>query len=456
MMDARKYWVSGLILAAVVGLAATAAAGVTPEEAARLDNELTPLGAIRGSNDEGTIPSWDGGITAPPAGYEPGSFHPDPFAGDEVKYAITAANLDQYRDKLSPGQIAMLQRYPKTWRMDVYPSRRSASYPEFVYEAVRDNATSASLTGEGYGVAGARVSSPFPIPSEGLHCIWNHLMRYRGGSLHHVVGQAVPTSGGSYTMVTMEEKILLPYNNPEATVETIGNRLAYFLQTVTAPARLAGNILLVHETLDQVKEPRKAWVYNPGQRRVRRAPNVAYDNPGTASDAQRTNDQYDMFNGAPDRYTWELVGRQEMYIPYNSYQLHSDELEYGDIVHTGHLNPDQLRYELHRVWVVDARIREGTRHIYARRTFFFDEDSWQIVGVDQYDGRGQIWRISEAHCINYYEQPLVWDTVQVHLDLQNGRYLAFGLNNEGDVEKFGLELSVDDYNPGTLRQLGRR
>jgi hypothetical protein len=189
---------------------------------------------------------------------------------------------------------------------------------------------------------------------------------------------------------------------------------------------------------------------------VRRAPNVAYDNPGTASDAQRTNDQYDMYNGAPDRYTWELVGRREMYIPYNSYALHSDQLKYEDIVHAGHLNPDHLRYELHRVWVVDANLREGTRHVYARRTFYFDEDSWQIVGVDQYDGRGQIWRVSEAHTINYYDQPLVWDTVQAHYDLQNGRYLAFGLNNEGEVEEFGLELSVDDYNPGTLRQLGRR
>ena len=64
-----------------------------------------------------------------------------------------------------------------------------------------------------------------------------------------------------------------------------------------APARLAGEVLLVQETLDQSIENRRAWVYNPGQRRVRRAPNVAFDNPGTNSDNLRTSDQFDMYNG---------------------------------------------------------------------------------------------------------------------------------------------------------------
>ncbi len=223
-----------------------------------------------------------------------------------------------------------------------------------------------------------------------------------------------------------------------------------------SPARLAGNVLLVHETLNQVAEQRQAWVYNPGQRRVRRAPNVAYDNPGTASDAQRTNDQLDMYNGAPDRYDWELVGRKEMYIPYNSYKLHSDALKHDDIVKPGHVNPEHLRYELHRVWVVDATLKEGTSHIYTRRTFYVDEDSWQIAAVDMYDGRGQIWRFSEAHVINYYEMPMIWDTLQTHYDLQNGRYQAYGLNNEHEVDSFDVEVTVADYSPSALRRIGLR
>ena len=161
--------------------------------------------------------------------------------------------------------------------------------------------------------------------------------------------------------------------------------------------------------MNQVKEHRSAWLYNPGQRRVRRAPNVAYDNPGTASDGMRTSDQFDMFNGAVDRYNWELVGKKEMYVPYNSYKLHSDKVKVKEILTPLHTNPDLNRYELHRVWVVDATLREGARHIYKRRTFYVDEDSWQIVAMDQYDNRDQLWRVSEGHVINYYDLPTLLD-----------------------------------------------
>jgi hypothetical protein len=243
---------------------------------------------------------------------------------------------------------------------------------------------------------------------------------------------------------------------PGATIESIHNKAIYFLQEVLAPPRLAGQILLVHETMNQVTEPRQAWTYNPGQRRVRRAPNVAYDNPGTACDAQRTSDQLDMFNGAPDRYEWKLVGRREMYVPYNAYKIDAGGLPYEEILKPGHLNPDLLRYELHRVWVVDATLRPGTSHIYARRTFYLDEDSWQVLAVDSYDGRGQLWRISEAHPIQYYEVPIFWQTLEAHYDLQNGRYVALGLNNQEGPVKFDTPMSPDEFTPDSLRRAGRR
>ena len=213
----------------------------------------------------------------------------------------------------------------------------------------------------------------------------------------------------------------------------------------------------MHETLNQNIEPRKAWVYKPGQRRVRRAPNVAFDNPGTAADGLRTSDQFDMYNGSPERYDWELVGKKEIYVPYNSYKLHSKELKYDDILSPLHMNPDHLRYELHRVWVVDAVLKPGSGHLYKRRTFYIDEDSWQILHVDQYDNRDQLWRVSEAHVINYYDVPVVWTTVEAHYDLQSGRYLAMGLNNE---ESFTADFSVkkdsSDFTVSALRRSGRR
>ena len=448
-------WLSVCILA--LFLAAPAVdAKVSPEEAAKLTGELTPMGAVQAGNASGTIPPWEGGITEPPAGYQPGKHHPDPYGGDAKLFTITAANMDQYAENLSPGQMAMLKRYPDTWKMHVYPTRRSASYPQWVYDAAVKNATTAELAEGGNGVIHAGESIPFPIPKEGVETIWNHLMRYRAQAVQQYFGQAAPTAGGAYTMVNIDQKILFPYNHKGATVDSINNRLAYFLQIVTAPARLAGELLLVHETLNQVDEPRKAWTYNPGQRRVRRAPNVAYDNPGTASDGQRTSDQLDMFNGAPDRYVWTLKGRKEMYVPYNSYKLHSPNLKHDSILQAGHINPEPLRYELHRVWVTDATLREGTSHVYARRTFHIDEDSWQAVVVDQYDGRDQIWRVSEAHPINYYDMLLVFATLECHYDLQNGRYIVIGLNNEGKVEDFTVELSPEDFTPASVRRMGRR
>ena len=459
MRHSTVYKATRLALAALVLLACAGlpvSAGVTAEEAARLGADLTPLGAEAAGNSAGTIPPWQGGITRVPADYQPGMHHPDPHPEDQPLFVITAENVREHEAHLSPGQVALFKRYPDTFRMPVYPSRRTASLPQKIYERTIANATTATLTEQGNGVLNAAEGIPFPIPKSGLEAVWNHLLRYRGTTLSSAAGQATPTADGSYVMVRLKEDIIWAYHQPGATTSTIDNKLAYFRQEVLSPPRLAGQQLLVHETLNQAVEPRKAWSYNPGQRRVRRAPNVAYDNPGTASDGQRTNDQSDIFNGAPDRYDWTLVGKKELYIPYNSYRLHSDQNSFDDILHPGHLNPELTRYELHRVWVVEARVKEGMRHIYARRTFFLDEDSWQIAIADQYDGRGEIWRVSEAHTINYYQVPLVWSTATTVYDLQNGRYLAQGLSNEYEPARFDHSLERSSFTPEALRQHGRR
>jgi hypothetical protein len=439
----------------LLGVATFSSAQLSPEEIARLGNDLTPLGAEMAGNADGTIPPWTGGITAPPPGYQKGDHHPDPFTDDAILFTITAENMDQYADKLTVGHKAMLETYPSFF-MNVYPTRRSAAVPQRIYDATREVAATARLVNDGDGVAGAVVGIPFPIPKAGVEVIWNHLLRFRGEAAERRIAQAAVTRGGDYTLVQFKEEYYLLYAKEGITEEELGNRILLFKQEVTAPARLAGEILLVHETLDQVREPRSAWVYNPGQRRVRRAPNVAYDNPGTASDGIRTNDQFDMFNGAPDRYNWELVGKKEMYVPYNSYKLHSNRLKYSDILTPLHVNPEHLRYELHRVWVVDATLKDGARHLYKRRTFYVDEDSWQILAVDIYDNRDQLWRVSEGHVINYYEVPTLWTTLEVHTDLQSGRYLAVGLNNESTMFNFDVRPSLADFAPGALRRGGTR
>jgi len=441
------------------GLASSAAmAKVTSEDAAKLGNTLTPMGSEMAANADGTIPAWSGGITKPPAGYKVGDFHSDPYADDQVLYTITPANVDQYKDKLTAGQLALFKAYPTTFKMNIYPSRRSASYPQNVYDETIANASRAELVEGGNGLKQAAVGFPFPIPQSGLEVIWNHIVRYRGETATRNTGQATPQRDGSYSLIKFQDEIDFIYNKKGTKPGDLegSNMLFFFKQWVTSPARLAGTALLVHETLDQIKKPRQAWTYNTGQRRVRRAPNVAYDAPGTAADGLRTTDDFDMYNGAPNRYDWKLLGKKEIFIPYNSYKLHSNSVTYDEIIKPGHINQDFVRYEPHRVWVVEANLKSDTRHQYKKRVFYIDEDSWQVSVTDIYDTQDELWRVGMAHAINYYEVPLLWSTLEVFHDLKSGRYLALGLDNEDVMPNFSAKRTKRDFTPAALRRAGRR
>lgn len=440
-------------------LAVTAEAKVSAEKAAQLGGDtFTPMGSIKAGNADGSIPAWNGGITSAPEGYSKGDHHPDPFTGDEVLFTITAQNYQQYQDSLSAGQIALFKAYPDQYKMDVYQSRRTASYPQYVYDAIKRNAPNAELVDGGNGIKGAAIGVPFPFPETGLELIWNHLTRYRGVSVQREAGQATPQPDGSYVLVKIKDELDQVYNRPDMTPEKLedGNVLFLFRQYVTAPARLAGTALLVHETMDQVKEPRKAWIYNAGRRRVQRAPNVAYDAPGTASDGLRTTDDFDMYNGAPDRYNWNIVGKKEMYIPYNTYKLHSDQVSYDEIIRPGVINQDLVRYEKHRVWVLEASLKGDTRHQYGKRVFYIDEDSWQIALEDIYNEAGDLWRVAMSHAVNYYEVPTLWSTLEAYYDLPSGRYLVIGLDNQEDMYDFDVKFRGNHFTPSALRRLGRR
>ena len=431
-------------------------AGAKPDQVHRLSEDLTPMGSERAGNAEGTIPAWTGGITTPPPQYKPGDHHQDPFADDKALFRITGANYQEYADKLSVGQQSTFAKYPDTYYMDVYPSRRSASFPEHIYEMTAKNGATAKLGENGEGVLDAAEGFPFPFPENAYELMWNHKLKYKGVGGVRYNTQIAPTAGGDFSVTVIREELLGLYYKPGVTIEEINNILLYFFQEVESPARLAGNILLVHETLNQQVTPRQAWIYNPGQRRVRRAPNVAYDNPGTASDGLRTNDMTDMFNGAMDRFDWKVIGKKEMYIPYNSYGAHAEGITNEQFVRPGHLNPELMRYELHRVWIIEADLKEGMRHINAKRTFYLDEDSYQIVLIDHYDGRLQLWRSSECHSINYYDVPTTWSTIEAHYDLQSGRYVAQGFDNTTAVNTFNVEMQPSQFTPQALRTRGHR
>ncbi|WP_243647260.1 DUF1329 domain-containing protein [Aestuariirhabdus litorea] len=441
--------------------AGSAMAAISAEEAAKLGNELTPFGAEKAGNAAGTIPAWTGGITKDkiPAAYkQPGQHYPDPYAGEKPEFVITAANVQQYADKLTPGQLAMFEAYPESFKMPIYKTHRSHSSPQRVYDATIAAATKAKLVEGGNGVTGSIGAIPFPIPKNGLEALWNHMVRYRGEYVVRSASEVAVHRTGVYTLVSSQQEAGFKYYYPGMTEAELENILFYYLSFTKAPARLAGGAVLVHETLDQVKEPRQAWAYNAGQRRVRRAPSISYDTPITDADGLRTADDTDMYNGAPDRYEWKLVGKKEIYIPYNNYRLISSEVSYEQLLQPGHVNPDLTRYELHRVWVVEGVLKEGARHVYSKRTLYLDEDSWGAAVVDQYDGRGQLWRVSMAYLINYYDLPTTWTGLDVFHDLQARRYHIQGLANEEPAfVDFSQPIPKENYfTSSSLRRRGTR
>ncbi|GGY31775.1 hypothetical protein GCM10011297_00640 [Bacterioplanes sanyensis] len=453
----KNNWIAAGALALVV-LASPSWAAVSVKEADRLKGELMPLGGERAGNGK-DIPPWRGGLTLPPLEYqEPGQHHVDPYPQDRPLFEITAANMEQYADHLTEGQQAMFRKYPDTFRMPIYKTRRTAAAPEWVYENTYKNAIRAELGGDGNALLYAYGGIPFPIAKTGLEAIWNHVTRWRGIYLTRRASELAVHKDGDYSLVTVQQEVEFNYYRRDRTIEDLDNVLFYYLSFTKAPARLAGGAVLVHETLNQVDEPRQAWGYNAGQRRVRRAPNLAYDTPIAAADGLRYADDTDMFNGAPDRYDWKLVGKREIYIPYNNYRLSAKDVSYDDLIQPGHLNPDYTRYEKHRVWVVEATLKEGRRHVYQRRVFYLDEDTWGIAVADQYDAAGELWRVSMAYIKTYYELPVTWTTMDVFHDLKAGRYHLQGLDNEeqGTIDYSQEPPGERYFTPAELRRRGRR
>lgn len=445
--------------------AGDAAGAVSSLEAATLDSAaLTPLGAERSGNAAGTIPPWTGGITEPIPGYEPGNHHADPYPQDQVLFTITAANMEQYAENLSAGQKALLELHPDSWRMNVYRSRRSAAYPDFVYAALKTNATVATLIPAGRGgVRDSIVTSPFPLPRNGEEVIWNHNLRWRGIHVTRAGAFAPITRRGNYTLVFLEEDWTSPYAlpGPHPLKTRFPNLLGAFKQKVLAPSFLAGAGRLAVESTNYNDVNRMSWIYSPDLRRVLRTPFAGYDNPSPNTDGLRFNDEVDMYNGSPVLFDWKLLGKRELYIPYNAYRIHSDALEVEDILQKSHINPDFARYELHRVWVVEGTVKvpkrnpnalrlEDRGHQYSRRVFYIDEDTWQIAAADNYDSDGQLWRVSEGHMINFYEVPAPAYTLEVFYDLKQQRYLATGLNNQRRAARFDEEINSRLFGPNAL------
>ena len=450
-----------LLLASAVAVMLTGSAWAksSPDQVARLGKDLTPMGSERAGTPDGMVPAWDGGLSAPPAGvkFDPKKENPpNPFTGDAVKFTVTGANAGQYDQYLTDGYKALLKKY-SSYKMKVYQSRRTCALPEYVYAAIKANASNATLTPDGDGINNFVVGMPFPIPNNAMELIMDKRFSYRGYKSTRQFAVAPVQSNGSFNLISVQDEAIFRYANPAVkSSDELNNIGLLYIANTIAPARLAGNVVLVHESINSAVEPRKAWAYSPGTRRVRRAPDIVYDNLGTNTDAMSTSDSFDGFNGALDRYTWKLKDRQVKFIAYNSYDiLHT---KYADFVKPSHLNQDVIRYEPHRVHVVEATLKAGTRHVYARRVMYLDEDSKTISATENYDGRGQLWRVQELPTVNAYHVPHCGTAaMEVQYDVLSGRYLVGGMRaEEPPVNYFADELNEARYTPEAIRSLGVR
>ncbi|WP_216638477.1 DUF1329 domain-containing protein [Endozoicomonas arenosclerae] len=433
----------------------SASANVAKNEVDRLGKDLTPFGAEAAGNKDGSIPAWTGGITTPPKGYKgSGTEYINPFPDDKPLFTIDGKNYKQYQDNLTEGQITMLKSASSEFAIPVYKTRRTFSAPERVVKNTRNNAVSASLADGGNGILNAYGGVPFPIPENGLEIVWNHITRWQGVTFTETNNSIEVHPDGNYQATQYNASTTYNFYDPQGNKDSLDNILFYTLTEYTWPNMLAGNLTLIHETLDQVSEPRRAWNYLPGQRRVRRAPGLAYDQSASFTIA----DEADMFNGAPDRFDWKLVEKKEIYVPYNSYKLSSKSLTYDQMLASRTVDPSLTRWEKHRVWVVEGTLKDGIRHVYGKRRFYVDEDSWSILISEAYDNRGELWKVNYAHTINAYDLPGFTNELVVYHDLIARKYSVDFLDNEiSTTRNFGApKPAISYWKPANLRRLGRR
>ncbi|MGH8530303.1 MAG: DUF1329 domain-containing protein [Nevskiales bacterium] len=424
-------------------------AKVSAEEAAKLGAALTPVGAEKAGNADKSIPEWTGGD--PKEGELAGFWAPsNKYAAEQPVYTITKDNMAQYVDKLSEGHKSMLSRFA-TYKMPVYKTARSVGWPQEIYDATKLNATTAELVGGNVdSLKGAKLGFPFPMPASGAEPVWNHRLKWRGESVRRYNNQLIVQPSGDKSFSKLIEDVKFGYASIKSpgSFEKPDEIAIYYLSETKEPPRVAGQFLLAWEH----PTTRSAWIYNPGLRRIRKAPNVCCDNPYEGTDGQQFYDQVDMFNGELGRYTWKLVGKKEMIIPYNNHKINQKGVKYDAVTKKGHLDQDYLRYELHRVWVVEGDLRAGTNHTFKKRRFYIDEDSWAIALVDNYDKRDQLYKFQEGALVYASNVQTVGGVPETIYDLQSGGYFVTALFTEDKANDFSVSFESSFFTPDSVKK----
>jgi len=437
-------------------LGAQAQAAVTAQEAAKLGTSLTLVGAEKAANADGSIPAYAGGLTTAPASFKTGdSMRPDPYPNEKPLLVIDGKNVDQYKGMLTATTVELAKRFP-TYRIDVFPTHRTVALPQAVLDNSVKNANGAKSLEGGLAIDNVLPGVPFPIPHTGSEAMWNFLLRYQGVNINSKYDSWNVDSAGVASLATTGQAFIT-YPIYENLSQPISSADVYYQMKLyyTGPARRAGEALMLKDAANPLAQPRRAWQYLPGQRRVKLAPNLAYDTPNPGTAGAGTFDDVFVFNGALDRYDWTLVGKQEMIVPYNTYKLTYAQ-DPKSLTTPNHLAPDFVRWEKHRVWVVEGNLKAGVRHIYQKRRFYLDEDSWAALASDQYDARGQLYRGSFAFLSQSYDKQVPDSTPFMIYDLVGGSYNINGVVGPYGGIRYIDSLSKAQWAPESLAGAGIR
>jgi hypothetical protein len=357
----------------------------------------------------------------------------------------------------------MFETYPDTFRMPVYPSHRDFAYADSVYAKVRYNAENVELTEDFEGISGYIGGASHPVPRNGYEVVW--LTRTTGAYLMRE-GEysdiAVFPNGSRSTRRSsfIQESPYADRNNPlssEYEYPNLGKFAGYIMTNVSEPARDKGLITSIFEPYDYSRNAREVWRYLPGSRRVRRAPTVGFDTPDGPG-GLKTVDEVRGFNGSMERFDWKMVGRQEVFIPYHNYKFDDPDASYDELLTSFHANPDFMRYELKRVWVAEATLKEGERHLYGKRRIYVDEDTGLTAITENYDGRGELWKVVLFNNIYDYGGEAYVRRVQMYHDLRAGAYIAERLINDSAPMLYDQTepKGANYFAPTNVRKLGRR
>ncbi len=420
-------------------------------DADRLGKDLTPIGAIRAGNKDNSIPMWQADkFTAK----QHQQWLQD-IEKEKPLYTITSNNHKKYEGMLSDGLKNFFENHPNTFYMPVYKSHRTALQPQWTYDNARKNVANAKLSDSGDEILQAYAGTPFPIPETAQQIIWNHQTRWKGVFINlHLYEITVFPNLVKDSLETNIETYAVFYD-PNRTTPELNWRNTYYFSYILGPSRLAGGGLLIHESLQPKRKPRQSWIYVAGERRMRRMPVMGYDAPLFNAEAIRVADEIDIFNGPLDRYDWTLKGRREMLIPYNNQKMRYNRCDDENALNPYHITPNAMRFEKHRVWVVEANLKAGQRHTYKRRIFYIDEDTWSIALVDIYDKHDELYRFTMRFSAYYEEMPGTFSALDAYHDLQKGSY--FLQCSAGGGTSFSQQPPPNGYfSPTNIRQRYKR